>query len=89
MPRPQVKGSLKERVDQGGTAWEVMEMGLNMLHLGGSLTLKAVGKLLLGYGNLDTICRTDAVTWRMALNGDSPTIWECARKERVHFQMLP
>lgn len=64
-------------------------MGLNMLHLGGSLTLKAVGRLLLDYGNLDTIRRTDAVTWRMALNRDSPAIWECARKERVHFQMLP
>lgn len=67
---------LKGRVDQGGAAWEVIEMGLDLS--GGSLTLKAVGRLLISYGNLDTIHRTGAVTWRTALKGDSPVIWECA-----------
>lgn len=54
------------------------EKGLDTLHSGGSLTLKAMGEVLMDYGNLDTIRRTDADTWRMALNGGSPVIWECA-----------
>jgi hypothetical protein len=39
---------LKGGVDRGGAAWEETEMGLDMLHSGGSLTLKAAGRLLMG-----------------------------------------
>lgn len=53
---------------------------------GGILTLKAVRRFLISNRNLDTIHRTDAVPWKMALNKDRPAIWVCVRKERVHFR---